>query len=178
VTPSVRAMTLDDIVSVREVELAAGVLFRTVGDPRIARCADDDPFTADELTTYVRAGNGWIATAGDRVIGFVVVDLVDGCAHVEEVAVTPAHGGRGVGTALIDHVARWAASRALPAVTLTTFRDVAWNRPWYERIGFRVVRDDELSPGLRDLRDAEDAHGLPAELRVVMRRDVVPQTSS
>jgi hypothetical protein len=57
-------------------------------------------------------------------------------------------------------------------VTLTTFRDVPWNRPWYERLGFRVLGEDELGPELRARRDEEEHLGLPAALRVCMRRDV------
>jgi ribosomal protein S18 acetylase RimI-like enzyme len=168
---SVRDMAHDDVGAVHDVELAAGARFRSVPDPRIARCADDEPFTEDEVTAYVRAGRAWVAVVDDAVVGFVLVDVVDGCAHVEEIAVVPEHGGRGIGAALIEHVATWATSQRLRAITLTTFRDVAWNRPWYERLGFRVLREHELSPDLRSLRDTEDAHGLPAELRVVMRRD-------
>jgi GNAT superfamily N-acetyltransferase len=57
-------------------------------------------------------------------------------------------------------------------VTLTTFQDVPWNAPWYSRRGFRVLRDHELTPGLRRRRSLEEAQGLPAELRVVMRFDL------
>src|SRR5262249_34656732 len=66
---------------------------------------------------------------------------------------------------------KWASDAALTALTLTTFRDVPWNAPWYEARGFRVLDDDELTPGLRQRRAAEDALGLEAALRVVMRRE-------
>ena len=57
-------------------------------------------------------------------------------------------------------------------VTLTTFRDVPWNRPWYQRMGYVVLAEDDLGPGLHARRRQEDADGLPAELRVCMRREV------
>ncbi len=57
-------------------------------------------------------------------------------------------------------------------VTLTTFREVAWNAAWYQRRGFQVLGEDEVTPALRRLRSIEDGHGLPAELRVVMRLDL------
>lgn len=173
---SVREMTSDDVAAVRDVELAAGALFRSVPEPRIARCADDEPFSADEVTAYVRAGRAWVAVVDGDVVGFAVADVVDGCAHVKEIAVTPEHGRRGVGTALIDRVATWTTAEQLHAITLTTFRDVAWNRPWYERLGFRVLPENDLTPGLRRLRATEHEHGLPTELRVVMRRDVTAPT--
>ena len=38
-----------------------------------------------------------------------------------------------------------------PRITLSTFRDVPWNRPFYERRGFRVVDPGGLPPQHRDL---------------------------
>jgi hypothetical protein len=49
---------------------------------------------------------------------------------------------------------------------------VPWNRPLYKHLGFRVLGDEELSLGLRALRDDESAHGLDPELRVCMRKPV------
>jgi ribosomal protein S18 acetylase RimI-like enzyme len=170
----VRRMVASDVATVRAVEVRAGARFRSVVEPRIARCADAEPYSVDELTGFIERERAWVMTDGGAVAGFVVVDIVDGCAHVEEVAVAPEFGRRGHGAALLGAVDEWARSSGLAAVTLTTFRDVPWNGPWYARLGFRVLDDRELSPALRALRDAEDAHGLPAELRVVMRRDVVP----
>jgi GNAT superfamily N-acetyltransferase len=165
-------MTVDDLDAVPAVERDAGTRFRTVADARIARCADDEPFTAAELVSYVDAGRAWVAVEDGHVVGFVVVEEVDGAAHVEEIAVATGKGRRGHGTALLDEVERWAASTGLTALTLTTFAGVPWNAPWYETQSFRVLGEDEWSPGLRARRAAEAAHGLPAELRVVMRRDL------
>ena len=53
---------------------------------------------------------------------------------------------------------RWARDTGLAAVTLTTFRDVPWNAPFYRRAGFTVV--DDPPPGLAELRAAERAEGL------------------
>ena len=164
-------MNRADVETIRRVELDAGARFRSIDDPRVARCADHEPFTAAELEHYIDAGRAWVAEEPGAVAGFVVVDVIDGCAHVEEIAVAPAFGRRGYGTELLDRVEQWAQANEYPALTLTTFRDVPFNGPWYERIGFRILADNELTPGLRAQRRAEDALGLPAELRVVMRRD-------
>ena len=45
-------------------------------------------------------------------------------------------------------------------VTLTTFTDVPWNGLYYRRLGFRPIPSDEITPGLRALREHEDQHGL------------------
>jgi hypothetical protein len=60
----------------------------------------------------------------------------------------------------------------LSAITLTTFKDVPWNAPLYRHLGFRTLRDDEIGPELRALRDEETAHGLDAAKRVCMRSEL------
>ena len=95
---------------------------------------------------------------GDPPVGFVSVDVVDGCAHIDQLSVLAEHGGRGTGRALLDRAVRWARDAGLGAVTLTAFRDVPWNAPFYRRAGFEVV--DDPSPGLAALRAAERAEGL------------------
>jgi len=170
---AVRPMSVGDIAAVQVVARAAGEMFRDSPEPRIAACADHDPLPAEVLGGFVDAARGWVATVDGSVVGYLVAEVVDGCAHVEELSVDPARGRRGLGSQLLEVVCSWAREGGLSAVTLTTFRDVPWNRPFYERRGFRVLADAELSGGLRDLvRHEADAYGLPAELRVVMRREV------
>jgi GNAT superfamily N-acetyltransferase len=145
--------------------------FAEIGLPEIAQ---DEPMSAEALAAYANAGRSWVATGqGDRVVGYVVVDLIDGCAHVEQVTVEPDHQGQGLGRALIDEVDRWAATAGIEAITLTTFADVPWNRPLYEHLGFRVLGEEEVTPGLRARQAAEAAAlGVDPETRVSMRRPV------
>jgi len=168
----VRPMGLDDIERVQEVELDAGERFRDSAEPAIAACADHPPFPGDELRVFAEDGRAWVCEAKGAVVGFVLAEVVDGCGHIEEVAVARSHGSRGIATALIDAVAQWAVAEGLAALTMTTFRDVAWNRPFYERRGFRVLGADEITDGLRAKVSEEESYGLPPELRVVMRRDL------
>ncbi|MEU9125734.1 GNAT family N-acetyltransferase [Streptomyces sp. NPDC048506] len=103
-------------------------------------------------------------------MGFVIVDLLDGCAHIEQVSVHPVAAGRGLGRRLIDHVACWAVDQGLPGLTLSTFRTVPWNAPYYLRLGFQEVAPSQLTNGLRTVLDAEAAFGLDLSTRVCMRR--------
>jgi GNAT superfamily N-acetyltransferase len=120
---------------------------------------------------YQSAGRAWVSVDdGDRPVAYLIAEVVDGDAHVEQVSVRPSHARRGLGSALIETLAEWAASRGLPALTLTTFTAVPWNAPYYERLGFRVLADAEIGDGLRAIRCAEAAHGLDAWPRVAMVR--------
>jgi GNAT superfamily N-acetyltransferase len=158
----------------REIERVAGERFREVAGLEFV--ADDEPASLDTLARYADDGRSWVAVdEAGTPIGYVLVDVVDGCAHVEQVSVRPDHQGAGVGRALLDRVRAWAEETDRSAITLTTFADVAWNRPLYEHLGYRVLPEPEIGPELRALRQTEAAHGLDPATRVCMRLDLPDQ---
>jgi ribosomal protein S18 acetylase RimI-like enzyme len=166
---SIRAPRTDELERLREIEREAGLLFRTVGMDDIA---GHEPFSIEELAAYHGGDRVWVLVDEDIVVGYVLVDIVDGAAHVEQLSVLPAYGRRGHGAALLTHVCDWARQRRLGGVTLTTFERVSWNGPYYARHGFRVLAEDEIGPELRRLREEEATHGLDRDLRVCMRREL------
>ncbi|WP_406407931.1 GNAT family N-acetyltransferase [Streptomyces halstedii] len=155
----------------QDIERAAGEPFRELGMDSVA---DDEPPPLDVLEEYARVGRCWVAAGegDDRPVGYLLADLVDGAAHIEQVSVAPAAARRGVGRALIDRLADWAAARGADALTLTTFALVPWNAPYYERIGFRTLAADEVGEELRGIRGQEAEHGLDRWPRVCMRREL------
>jgi GNAT superfamily N-acetyltransferase len=166
----IRAATAADSAVLQDIERAAGAQFATVG---LADIAAHEPFAIAELDAYAADGRSWVATDPDGgLCGYAVADVLDGCAHLEQVSVRPEHQGRGIGRALVDAVITWARRSEFPAVTLTTFTDVAWNAPLYAHLGFRPLGDDELGPELAARRDDETRHGLDPERRVCMRFEV------
>jgi GNAT superfamily N-acetyltransferase len=166
----IRPASVEDGATLREIERSAGERFRDVGLPAVA---DDEPASVEVLARYAMDGRSWVAVdEADDPIGYVLVDVVDGNAHVEQVSVRLEQQGAGVGGALIKRVRAWAAEMGLPAVTLTTFTDVPWNGPLYQHLGFRVLADDEIGPELRAVGDAEAAHGLDPQRRACMRCEV------
>ena len=136
--------------------------------------------TIEQLAAYAEQARSWVVSIVDhgveRVVGYVVVDLVDGQVHVEQISIDPGAQGRGLGRALLDRVDEFARGRGCTAVTLTTFTDVPWNAPLYEHLGFRTLDTDQIGPELAALVEAEAAHGLDPDQRVVMRREVVKES--
>ena len=165
----IRPLRTDDAAFTPEIERRAGEAFRDVGLPEIA---EHEPYSPNELEEYIEAGRAWAAIVDGRVIGYVLVEVVAGNAHVEQVSVHPDHQGQGAGRALMDRARQWAAETNRPAVTLTTFADVPWNRPLYERLGFVVLREDEIGPELAAVREHEATLGLDPSIRVCMRLPV------
>jgi GNAT superfamily N-acetyltransferase len=164
----VRAAREDDLGLLPVIQVAAGVAFRDIGMAAIAGAA---PLPGPVLAAYQQAGRAWVAVAGEDIpVGFIVVDLIDGRAHVEQVSVHPDHAGRGIGGMLIDHVDRWAAERGMGSLSLVTFRAVPWNGPYYARLGFREMAPEEIAAGLAAVLDEEAAHGIDPAARVCMCR--------
>ncbi|MEE1803408.1 MULTISPECIES: GNAT family N-acetyltransferase [unclassified Streptomyces] len=174
--PLIRPATLIDLPVLQDIEAAAGEAFRALG---MAAVADDAPPSLAELERYRSAGRAWVAETvpGGPPVAYLLHDPVDGAAHVEQVSVHPDAARMGVGRALIDHLAGRAAGEGFTALTLTTFADVPWNAPYYARLGFRTLTEDQLTDGLREIRRAEAAHGLDRWPRVCMRRSLTPRSA-
>ena len=103
-------------------------------------------------------------------VGFALMREVDGQQHLHELDVHPDHGRRGIGRALVEHVCHWAQTRGANSVSLTSFRHLPWNAPFYADLGFRALAQDEIGPELRALLDDEAAQGFDPAKRVAMRR--------
>lgn len=167
---AIRPSRVDDGPALQDIERRAGEQFRAVGMPDIA---DATPEPIEALAEYANARRSWVAVSDDdQPIGYVITDIVDGNAHVEQISVVPDRQGTGVGRALTDRVRAWAGEHNLPALTLTTFSEVPWNRPLYEHLGFAVIPESDLGPGLRAVRDHEATLGLDPAIRVCMRSRV------
>ncbi|WAZ19111.1 GNAT family N-acetyltransferase [Streptomyces cinnabarinus] len=164
----IRAVRLDELPLLQDIERAAGLCFRDIGMPEIA---EDEPLALDELARYHDTGLAWVmADDADGPVAYLIAERVDGNLHVEQVSVHPDSARRGIGRLLLDHLAAAARSEGAPALTLTTFTQVPWNGPYYARCGFEFMADDGLTPGLRKIREHEAAHGLDRWPRVCMRR--------
>jgi GNAT superfamily N-acetyltransferase len=155
----------------QEIERAAGRSFAGIG---MGPVADDDPLPLDRLERYRKAGLAWVAVdAADAPVAYLVAEPVDGALHVEQVTVHPDHARRGIGRALIERLERHAAAAGVTELTLTTFAEVPWNAPYYSRLGFAPVPEEDWGPGLREVRRQEARHGLDVWPRLAMRKPVV-----
>ncbi|MFF5071335.1 GNAT family N-acetyltransferase [Micromonospora olivasterospora] len=168
----VRAAGPDELTTIQRIEVASGELFRGIGMTAIA---DMPPLPLDALSRFQRAGRAWVAVdPADAPVAFAVVDPLDGAAHVQQLSVRPDFARRRIGRTLLDHVGAWAGGQGLAALTLTTFREVPWNAPYYARCGFRPLAPAELTPGLAAVLIAEAELGLHPASRLAMRRPAPP----
>ena len=162
-------MRPEDGSALQEIELLAGAQFREIG---MVEVAEHEPAAIEVLVEYATAGRSWVAVADDQVVGYLLVDVVDGNVHIEQVSVRPDRQGQGIGRALLDRAGAWALAAGCATLTLTTFGHVPWNRPLYEHLGFRVLADEEVGTGLRRVREHEITRGLDPATRVCMGLDL------
>jgi predicted N-acetyltransferase YhbS len=93
---------------------------------------------------------------------------VDNTLYLQQIDVEPEHGRRGIGTALVKTVCDWAKQQGYGIVSLSTFRDLPWNAPFYSKLGFRALDEADLTTGFQQIRLKEFEAGLPIVDRVIM----------
>ncbi|CAA9366657.1 Acetyltransferase [uncultured Leptolyngbya sp.] len=151
----VRLAILTDLDLLQGIERAASVLFPA------GRLPDsDDVMPMSELEAANRDRLLLVSLRDEGVIGFAMSKEYDGLLHLAVMAVHPDHGKRGVGSKLVQGVIERAKRRQLQGVTLTTFRDLPWNAPFYGKLGFRTLSDSELSFMLRETLGKEESLGM------------------
>ena len=153
-----------DLLCLQAIEHAADRLFPPgrLPDP-------DDVMPLAELAKAQDDGLLWVAALEGAIAGFAVSQVSGDLLHLAEMAVHPDYGRCGIGTQLLTAVIQQAVDRNLSGVTLTTFRDIPWNAPFYEKRGFRILSSSELTPMLRDILTQEKRLGM--ENRVAMGWD-------
>jgi GNAT superfamily N-acetyltransferase len=147
---SVRPVRADELALLPAVEAAADTMFAP-----FVHGAFPGPGTAEEFAAALV-----VLVAGDPPVGLCRIDAIGDGAHLEQLSVHPQHGRRGLGRSLLRAGIAWATAHGYPELTLTTYRDVAWNGPFY------------MSEGFVEIGPADEwlvAHGLDPEEPVMAR---------
>ncbi|MFN4163891.1 MAG: GNAT family N-acetyltransferase [Ferrovibrio sp.] len=169
-TYAIRSARPDEAGLLREIERAAAQAFSAVGYPALAT---GEPTAAEEFRAA--AAEGMLAVAvgnNDRPVGFLLAAELDACLYVQELDVHPDHAGHRLAVRLFEAADAMARQRHLRALTLTTFRHVPWNAPYYARLGFVPMTAAGIGPDLRMVIERQRAAGLDMANRVAMRRPV------
>lgn len=148
------------------IESAAAVLF--ADDPDLKGLDFDDPWEPPELERLIRKGHCLVSHVGEKMAGFLVTEPFNRELHIWEMDVHPRYQKRGIGAGLLRAAQIDARNSGFRALTLTTFRDLAWNAPFYARLGFEEVVALDAHPRLAAELANEADDGLPVERRCAM----------
>ena len=160
---SLRLARSEDAGAFHRVEEDAADLLRSA--PELANTAIPPSRSEQEYARLIRRGHCLSAIAGDEIIGFAAAAPKGRELHLHELSVTRSWQRRRVGATLLEALAIDARNSGFRAITLTTFRDLAWNAPFYAAHGFVEVANGD---GENDSGPVED--GAPDLPRCAMIR--------
>lgn len=166
---SIRPANDRDALLLPEIERSSGEIFRQW--PGLEWIADDDVQSEEQHRALIADGVVWVADLeGYGIVAFLNGAVTPDALHIWQIAVHRDRQRRGVGQKLIEAAQQFAIDLGINALTLTTFREVPWNEPYYRRLGFIALGCEDLSPRLRAVLNAEGQAGLPTEQRCAMRK--------
>lgn len=168
----IRPARPDDLSHLPEIEISAAALFGDRGFEILpGQTPDAQPeFTPAEVWAPVaEAGLLWVMAAGDGPPGaFLAARIEDDRLHILEFDVHRRHQGHGLGRRLLAFAIDEARRRGLSGLSLTTFRDVPWNAPFYASAGFEALETGTAPATLQAYLDREAEHGHDPKRRCAM----------
>ncbi len=123
-----------------------------------------DASPAEAWRPQLEAGTLWVAD-DEGPVGFLAATRDGDRLHIDEMDVEQAVQGQGVGRRLLAHAIDQARRSGVARVSLTTFRNVPWNAPFYASMGFA---EDDSIPALQEHLRTERARGLTDRCAMVL----------
>ena len=163
---SVRLAESQHLAEIPKIELAAATLFSEADLPQSIRYKVTGWSDLQEALGHERL---WVALHDGKPVGFALASVVDGVGYLDELSVQPEFGRQGIGTALVSRVIDWARVEDFRCLTLVTFRHLAWNAPFYEKLGFQGLDSSEHGAELAGLIEEERLIGMNIADRIAMR---------
>ncbi|MBE9079077.1 GNAT family N-acetyltransferase [Romeria aff. gracilis LEGE 07310] len=168
----IRSAVIEELALLSHIEQSAAALFL---DTLYSFLANAEPLPLDFVWQRFQAGQVWVAVdRHDAVVGYAMTREVDSTIYLQQIDVEPKHSQRGIGSALVNEVCSWARFNGYSVVSLSTFRDIPWNAPFYSKLGFRILNEFEITASFQEIRFQEIEAGLPIAERVIMFCKLLP----
>ncbi|KAM3424934.1 hypothetical protein BST61_g6907 [Cercospora zeina] len=154
---SIRPATSDHAAAIRAIEESSIQKFSTI--PELSHLAQPGTFTPNSLSglpAWLSRGKVFLAVncsaseeAEEEVVGVIATLPKDDSIFIAEISVLEEHHGKGIGSMLLNAVFEWTRGQSAlkgeeVKVSLTCYRDVPWNGPWYQKKGFEVIEAERL----------------------------------
>ena len=165
---AIRPYRPEDAAALASVETRASGLFAEYGFPSLV---PNPPTTPQALHAFVSAHATFVVTEAEKgPVGYAVLHPLDRFLHLRELAVDPDHGRRGLGSALVRLAIAKCVEEGRAGVSLSTFRGLPFNEPFYAVHGFIEYPLNEAPPPLARQFFAELPPGISPETRLLMLR--------
>ena len=168
-TFSIRKIEPFDIEQLIEIEKSAAQEFLTV--PDLAWIANQSVLSHADHLELIETGYSFvILNLHQQALGFLYALQRGEDFFIVEVDVRADVQKQGVGKQLIQYAIAFAQQERFKYVTLTTFIEVIWNKPFYEKLGFEIIQNQSLAQYLQDTLDCEVVYGFNRKDRCAMRK--------
>ncbi len=169
----VRPARGDEVGELQNIDLASATLFRGSGLIDFGPTGEPgQPIPEDRLRKGFGDALIWVAVdEREELVGFALCSDRGEDLYLDQLSVLPRHGRKGLGTQLVRRCLQEAETRAHKRVSLSTFRKVLWNGPFYRKLGFREVPAWRLQAWQLDIRELQK-QTMDVRLRCFMDRKV------
>lgn len=165
----IRPMRPQEIARLAAVDRAADSLFLDSDVPEAVAMVDGPPASPADFRDMLETCHVMVACAGDdRAVGFAASQVLQSDLYLRLLAVDPGHTRRGLGSALVAQTAAHGRCVGAARCALSTFRQIPFNQPFYERLGFRELPLAAAPSALVARFEAEIPETARSEQRVLM----------
>ena len=163
----IRLAVPEDAQLLPAIETSAAQAFRMIAE--LSWLAESPPMSIARHSHLIALSTCWVALdAENRPQGFLSAEHHGNDLHIYELSVMQSMQGQGTGRRLIEAAIDYARSTRLSFVTLTTFKKVPWNAPFYSRMGFQTKATKDLDQRLAAILSEEYKHGFAPKSRCAM----------
>ena len=152
---AIRAANSGDIARLIAADIAASELFRPTG---LIVDMPDVPDGVPTETLRLAIKEDMLLTCEHEgiAVGFALMSVRGkGDFYLDQLSVDPAHGRKGIGSALVETCFKWTERHGYKEIYLSTFRDLEWNGPFYRRLGFRELPRRRMKDWMLDIEEAQ-----------------------
>jgi len=163
----------NEIGELQNIDLASATLFRGLGLIDFGPLGEPtEPIPEDRLRRGFGEGLVWVAVDDrEELVGFALCSDRGEDLYLDQLSVLPRHGRRGIAEFDGGLMRQEAEARAFLRVSLSTFRKIPWNGPFYRRLGFREVPSWRLQDWQEEIRELQK-QTMDVRLRCFMHRRV------
>lgn len=162
---TLRPAAIADIPRMQQIERDAATLFAGLD------LIDINEMATASISDHCNAideGLSLVAETDGRVAGFVIGDRYGADVYLHELDVGRDYQRRGIGAVLVRAFIDLARAHGGPIIYLSTFRDPAWNAPFYRKLGFEDVPRTDYLPWMTEI-ERRQAEFLDISTRVFMK---------
>ena len=154
-------------MALHAIDIRATKLLAAHGYPSLL----EEPAPAVEaFGRFAEENETWVALHDGAPVGCAIAGRIAEFLHLKELAVDPSYGRNGLGSALLAATYAHAVEHNYTGVSLSTFRNVPFNAPFYSARGFAELAQASAPAELRAQFFQEVPHGVDPTSRVLMVR--------